>query len=279
MEEKKSQGKKHVSYFRFHFMIFIMVNILLFLINFMFSPFFWWAIFPFFGWLIALVLHACALWSQNLFPAKRAVIIHFGVYASTNLLLSIIDYTFSADITWALYPLIFWGTGLIIHAIVYREFQAKSEVSKKGTPLKVKDTKKRPDLRKSSKNKVLEKAESLKKRANLLRSSPPARQELNQSITPPEKQMDAKKPNKAKQEILNQSSTIDLSEEEKKELEKTESELELEEKEAICVVHKGPIVGTAYICPQCKTFYCLKCITALQEKGEKCWNCGTELNP
>jgi hypothetical protein len=72
---------------------------------------------------------------------------------------------------------------------------------------------------------------------------------------------------------------VDVSEEDMKDLEKTESEMDIEEKEVFCVVHKGPIVGTVYICPQCKTYYCFKCANTLKENSEKCWSCDSELNP
>ena len=69
----------------------------------------------------------------------------------------------------------------------------------------------------------------------------------------------------------------ELTSEEREELAKTEKEVGVEEKEFICVVHKGPIVGNVYICPNCRTFYCVKCATALKEKGEHCWSCEKEI--
>ncbi|GAH83711.1 unnamed protein product, partial [marine sediment metagenome] len=54
---------------------------------------------------------------------------------------------------------------------------------------------------------------------------------------------------------------------------KTESELEIEEREFICVVCRDHIDGPVYICPRCKTFYCVKCATALKDENENCWSC------
>ena len=62
-------------------------------------------------------------------------------------------------------------------------------------------------------------------------------------------------------------------------LEKIESEIKVEDQKFICVVHKGQIVGTVYICPNCKTCYCLTCAYSLKAKGEKCWTCNTEIKP
>jgi hypothetical protein len=62
----------------------------------------------------------------------------------------------------------------------------------------------------------------------------------------------------------------------KRDLEKIESEVEIEEKDYICIVHRGPIEGTTYICPKCKTFYCIKCVKTLKESDERCWYCDYE---
>ncbi|MFX1411397.1 MAG: hypothetical protein ACFFA6_13685 [Promethearchaeota archaeon] len=70
-----------------------------------------------------------------------------------------------------------------------------------------------------------------------------------------------------------------LTSKEKKELEKIESEIKVEEQKFICVVHKGQIVGTVYVCPNCKTCYCLTCAYSLKANGEKCWTCNNEINP
>jgi hypothetical protein len=57
----------------------------------------------------------------------------------------------------------------------------------------------------------------------------------------------------------------------------TEQEVGVQEQKFTCVVHKGPITGSNYLCSKCGTFYCLKCATALKKNGEKCWTCGSDL--
>ncbi len=60
----------------------------------------------------------------------------------------------------------------------------------------------------------------------------------------------------------------------KAELAKTESELQIQKQEFLCLVHKGPVKGVnVYICPHCGAFYCRECAKALSEKGESCWAC------
>jgi len=69
-----------------------------------------------------------------------------------------------------------------------------------------------------------------------------------------------------------------LTPEELEEKRKTESEVGVNKKEFVCVVHKGAIDGPIYLCPNCHTLYCQKCATALKEKDEKCWSCESEIN-
>lgn len=59
-------------------------------------------------------------------------------------------------------------------------------------------------------------------------------------------------------------------------LTKTESEVELERQRLTCIVHKGPIVGPSYVCPNCDVIYCLNCANELKLKGEICWSCGSK---
>ena len=56
------------------------------------------------------------------------------------------------------------------------------------------------------------------------------------------------------------------------------SEIEVEDGDHACVVHKGKIDGgIVYICPNCHKFYCVKCISVLKAKGEKCLSCDAEI--
>ncbi len=38
---------------------------------------------------------------------------------------------------------------------------------------------------------------------------------------------------------------------------------------------KSEILRNTYVCPECKTFYCLKCSTALTDSENVCWICNT----
>ena len=65
--------------------------------------------------------------------------------------------------------------------------------------------------------------------------------------------------------------------EELREIEKTEREMYIQEREELCQVHKGPLTGLSYHCPTCKTKYCVKCATTLMNSGEGCWVCNTQI--
>lgn len=43
--------------------------------------------------------------------------------------------------------------------------------------------------------------------------------------------------------------------------------------ENFCLLHKGEIEGEIYICPKCKTKYCMKCAEKAQEEANLCIKC------
>lgn len=85
-------------------------------------------------------------------------------------------------------------------------------------------------------------------------------------------------PKKAKKSITTKKKEATLSEADKTEFKRTESELNVEKATYICIVHKGLINGTVYICPKCQSFYCDRCARALKKKNEKCWSCNREIS-
>jgi len=57
----------------------------------------------------------------------------------------------------------------------------------------------------------------------------------------------------------------------------TEAEVSTFKEKKICLVHKGPVAGNIYLCPQCDALYCVNCAQALKKAGEKCWQCGSPI--
>lgn len=149
-ESLREIAKKKVGYrfsVRLHITIFLIVNILLYFINYLTTPYYYWIIYPLFGWLIGVAEHMTAymIYAKGIYPnTKRSVIFHIIAYIFVNLLLNIIFYynelyypTFILHIEvinpypWPMFPLVFWGAGLLIHIAVYLIFY-RSKVDNEG---------------------------------------------------------------------------------------------------------------------------------------------------
>ncbi len=53
----------------------------------------------------------------------------------------------------------------------------------------------------------------------------------------------------------------------------TEEEVSISKEKKICLVCKGKVSRTVYICPECEAFYCSKCSEALSDLENACWVC------
>jgi len=62
-----------------------------------------------------------------------------------------------------------------------------------------------------------------------------------------------------------------------KEIEQLESEVYVETEQFTCAIHNGKIIGPLYLCPKCKTYYCMKCALELKTKGLKCTTCNKKI--
>jgi len=118
-----------------HMGIFITTMILMLILNLIFTPTILWIIFPFFAWLIGVSEHITAylVYARGVYPgAKRAIIFHLVAYFFVILLLFIINILVTPDFYWALFPAIFWGTGLTIHFILYFIYH-RTSIDEEGT--------------------------------------------------------------------------------------------------------------------------------------------------
>jgi hypothetical protein len=59
----------------------------------------------------------------------------------------------------------------------------------------------------------------------------------------------------------------------------SEEDIILYKEKRFCLVHKGVIEGYNFICPECGSYYCVRCVEALKETDNECWSCGTPLDP
>ena len=61
-----------------HAICYILVNVLLIILNLIFTPTYFWFFYPLLGWLIGLAIHSTAyiLWSRGITYGKRAIVYH-----------------------------------------------------------------------------------------------------------------------------------------------------------------------------------------------------------
>jgi len=107
---------------KFHLAIFIVVNALLFIVNIFVTPELYWVVFPFFSWLIGVNIHILSyiLYARGVYPmAKRGMIYHLDSYIFVMFLMYIINLITLSEFYWVLFPALFWGTGVIVHIIIY----------------------------------------------------------------------------------------------------------------------------------------------------------------
>ncbi|MFO8019716.1 MAG: 2TM domain-containing protein [Promethearchaeia archaeon] len=122
--KRRVQFRKSVSV---HFALFLIVNLLLVVINYLsiegdINLQNFWVLYPIFGWLIGVMIHLTAyfLYINEVKPlAKRILIFHIVAYIFTNILLIIVNLITNPAIFWVLFPLIFWGAGLVVHIVIY----------------------------------------------------------------------------------------------------------------------------------------------------------------
>ena len=107
---------------KIHISVYITVCIFLSVINFVFTPTYWWVLFPIFGWLIGVAEHITSyiVYARGVYPsAKRAVIFHSVAYIFVMLFQFVINYFNTPLYYWAIFPAFLWGTGLAIHIGTY----------------------------------------------------------------------------------------------------------------------------------------------------------------
>lgn len=63
--------------------------------------------------------------------ARMGFYIHLAVYLLVNTFLSILNMAFSSDYFWVIWPMIGWGSGLIIHGLRTFVFTSESSVKER----------------------------------------------------------------------------------------------------------------------------------------------------
>ncbi len=115
---------------KIHIAIYIIINLLLLGVNLLFTPEFYWFLFPLFSWLIGANMHTLAyiLYARGVYPmAKRGAIYHIDSYISVMLFLFVINFTTLSEYYWVIFPAIFWGAGVVLHIIIYLLYYSGTE--------------------------------------------------------------------------------------------------------------------------------------------------------
>jgi predicted amidophosphoribosyltransferase len=59
----------------------------------------------------------------------------------------------------------------------------------------------------------------------------------------------------------------------------TEDEVTYHRERKICLVCKGDLLRSIYLCPECDAIYCIKCSEAISNIDNGCWSCYTPIDP
>jgi len=113
---------------KIHIYVFILVNILLIIVDLIFTPGLYWFLFPLFSWLIGVNMHTLAyiLYARGVYPmAKRGVIYHLTSYIFVMLFLFIINFTTLSTYFWVIFPAIFWGAAVLLHILFYIQYLSR----------------------------------------------------------------------------------------------------------------------------------------------------------
>ena len=111
-----------------HATLFFLSNILLFILNLVFTPEILWIVFPFFAWLIGLAIHYLSyiLYVRGVYPnTKRTMFYLITAYMFGMTFLFVTNYVTLGVINWALYPALFGGAAVLIYIILYFLFFRK----------------------------------------------------------------------------------------------------------------------------------------------------------
>lgn len=98
-----------------HLALYAAVMLVLFVIDALTRPGEWWALWPMWGWGIALALHTGYLLGGLLGG-------HALAFAVTNIGFFVIDAELVTDSTWYFWPLLSWASALALHAFLYFGF-------------------------------------------------------------------------------------------------------------------------------------------------------------
>ena len=117
---------------RIHWIAYILVNILLFVINYFTNFSYYWFLWPLTCWGVAIAIHTFSyvVYRRGLVSTTAGGLIayHTFIFIVVNLLLLFINWFTSSPhaINWFFWPLGCWGAGLIVHWVFYLNSRPKN---------------------------------------------------------------------------------------------------------------------------------------------------------
>ena len=112
-----------------HTLIFVVVNVILSVINMIFTPFNWWSIIVMLSWGLGYVIHITTYFIRN--AGKSAFLIHLWSFLMVESMLIFINLAYPAEVYWFVYPLIAFLISISLHGVFYLMSLKESEEEKK----------------------------------------------------------------------------------------------------------------------------------------------------
>jgi cation transport ATPase len=112
--------------FILHACIYALVNVMLYIINMVFTPSMIWYLHSVFGWaFVGMIMHvgSYAMFKFGVYPAmKRAVLYNILAYVAVIPYCVAINLITFPVYLWVIYPAFFWGLGIIVLLMIYGIF-------------------------------------------------------------------------------------------------------------------------------------------------------------
>ncbi len=112
-----------------HSLIFISVNIILFIINIIFTSSNLWSIIVMLSWGLGLVIHLITYYVRR--SKNIAILIHLTSFLMVGSMLIFINIAYRSEIYWFIYPLIAFSISFTSHTVFYFRTLKEPEIEKR----------------------------------------------------------------------------------------------------------------------------------------------------
>ena len=125
MQYTKGDGRGAKVGFILHLSCFVGVIAMLAVINFTYTPDHLWFVYPLIAWGIGLAAHGVPVFILRGKPrvkgdgrgAKVGFILHLSCFVGVMAMLAVVNFTYTPNHLWFVYPLIAWGIAVTTHGV------------------------------------------------------------------------------------------------------------------------------------------------------------------